>query len=407
MRDMSALNQVNLMNKIEKKILLWIEDHLLFMLFSICTLLGIIIRLALKDVVSGDFMAFLQPWYEEIAENGISRQVGDYNLLYQMIICAMTKVHIRPLYAYKIFSCFFDMILAITTSAIVGLNCEKSGKEKSVLTYCIIWLSPIIALNSAAWAQCDAIYTTFCLFAILTLERGKYSISLCLLGIAFAFKLQTVFVLPLFAFVYFTRRDFSVLRFFIIPLSMMGISIPAVLWGRNPIEVFTIYVSQTSTYQSISMNYPSIWLLLCKAGDASQYTYMKVPAICTTIFVLALIMFWWLQKSYRANGINLYIMAYLLCYTCVFFLPSMHERYGFLYEVLAIAVAVVVPKISLLSIGLICISMNTYGAYLFGSGENLLTLTWLNLAIYLVSIFVLGQELDTNTKEREAGLYER
>lgn len=59
MRDMSALNQVNLMNKIEKKILLWIEDHLLFMLFSICTLLGIIIRLALKDVVSGDFMAFL------------------------------------------------------------------------------------------------------------------------------------------------------------------------------------------------------------------------------------------------------------------------------------------------------------------------------------------------------------
>lgn len=85
----------------------------------------------------------------------------------------------------------------------------------------------------------------------------------------------------------------------------------------------------------------------------------------------------------------------------------MHERYGFLYEVLAIAVAVVVPKISLLSIGLICISMNTYGAYLFGSGENLLTLTWLNLAIYLVSIFVLGQELDTNTKEREAGLYER
>ena len=141
------------------------------------------------------------------------------------------------------------------------------------------------------------------------------------------------------------------------------------------------------------MNYPSVWLLLCKAGDASQYSTMKAFTICICAFALTLMMFWWIQKGYKAEGKNLYIMAYLLCYTCVLFLPSMHERYGFLYEILAIVLAVMIPKMTLLSIALICISMNTYGAYLFGSSENLLTLTWLNIVIYVASIFLLGKEL--------------
>ena len=394
------------MNEIEQKVLLWIEKHLLLILLVTCTLLGIIIRLALKDITSADFISFLLPWYEEISENGISKQVGDYNLLYQMIIWTMTKLHSTPLYAYKMLSCFFDIVLAVTACVIVGTNCKKFKKEKSALAYCIVWLSPIVFLNSAAWAQCDAIYSTFCLLAILALGCRKNNLSLCLLGIAFAFKLQAVFVLPLFLFLYFLRRDFSVFRFVLIPLSMIGISLPAVLWGRSITEVFTIYANQTNTYQSISMNYPSVWLLLCSAGDASQYSYMKTPAICISACVLALMMFWWLQKSYDAEGKNLYIMAYLLIYTCVLFLPSMHERYGFLYEVLAIILAVMIPKMIPLSIALIFISMSTYGAFLFGNASNLLTLSWLNLVIYIASIFVLEKKLAADAKER-AGLCSR
>ena len=220
-----------LMNKVERKIMLWIENHLSSILFVACTLGGIIIRFSLKDIVSGDFVSFLQPWYEEIAVNGISAQVGDYNLLYQVIICVMTKFYVTPLYAYKMLSCFFDLVLAVTTCVIVGMNCKRFKKEKAVLTYCLVWLSPIVALNSAGWAQCDAIYGAFCFLSILTLGQRKYNASLCLLGIAFAFKLQAVFMLPLFFFVYFVRKEFSILRFALIPLSMVGISFPAVLCG--------------------------------------------------------------------------------------------------------------------------------------------------------------------------------
>lgn len=239
----------------------------------------------------------------------------------------------------------------------------------------------------------------------MALDRRQYTAGLCLLGIAFAFKLHAVFALPIFLFVYFVRREFSALRFAFVPLSMIGISLPAVLLGKRSIlEIFTIYVNQTNSYQSIAMNYPSVWLLLCKSGDAAQYGYMKLPTICITVFVLVLLMLWWLKKGYKTEGENLYMMAYLLTYTCVLFLPSMHERYGFLYEVLAIILAVMIPKMIPLCIGLICCTLSTYGSYLFGNAANLLALSWLNLAMYMVSIFVLEKELAAGTKGKGNGM---
>ena len=132
---------------------------------------------------------------------------------------------------------------------------------------------------------------------------------------------------------------------------------------------------------------------------------MKLPTICITICVLALLMCWWLRKGYKPEGKNLYIMAYLLSYTCVLFLPSMHERYGFIYEVLAIILAVMMPKMAPLCIGLMYISLTTYGSVLFGNAENLLALTWLNSAIYVISIFMLDKEMSANTPQRADRLY--
>lgn len=393
----SSWRKIQPMNAKEEKLLLWINEHLPMVLLLFCTLIGVIIRFALKDVVSEDYVLHLQPWYDEIREHGISRQIGDYNLLYQMMIWVMTKFKVPSLYAYKLCSGFFDIFMAMTAFAAVQ---RLTGRvEKAALAYCAVWLSPIVFLNSAAWAQCDAIYSAFCLSAVLALEYRKYNVSLILLGIAFAFKLHTVFILPLFLFVYCARREFSILRFALVPLSMMGISLPAVIYGRRCItEIFTIYANQTSSYQSLSLNYPSPWLFLCQARDIDQYNCMKLPAICVSVCILALIMFWWLQKGYKAEGKNLYIMAYLLTYTCVFFLPSMHERYGFLYEVLAIILAAVMPKTAPLSVGLICISMCTYGSFLFGNEVNLSALSWLNLVIYIVSLFLLDREMAAAAK---------
>ena len=142
---------------------------------------------------------------------------------------------------------------------------------------------------------------------------------MCFLGVSFAFKLQAVFVLPLFLFVYFMERKFSAARFLLVPCTMVILSSPIVLWGRSLTEVVKIYFSQTGTYQAMSMNYPSPWLLLCQAWEQTQYAYLKKAAIVVTVFVLAVLMVWWIRRACAPTGKNLYMMAFLLVYTCVLF----------------------------------------------------------------------------------------
>ena len=109
----------------------------------------------------------------------------------------------------------------------------------------------------------------------------------------------------------------------------------------------------------------------------------------------------WIRKRYMPTGRNLIIMAFLLSYTCVFFLPAMHERYGFLYEILAIILAIVIPKTIPLAAMLIVISMNTYASYLFYAQTNYGTLIWFNLFVYLAYIFVLRKELVADNAESQ------
>ena len=231
------------------------------------------------------------------------------------------------------------------------------------------------------------------------LSNKKYNASMCLLGVALAFKLQAIFIFPLFLFVYFVRKEFSITKFLLVPISMIGISLPSLFWGRSILEIFSIYLNQTNTYQAISKNYPSFWMLMCKENDATPYKYMKLACICVAIFVLALLMYRWLKKGYSTNGKNLYMMAYLVVYTCVLFLPGMHERYGYVYEILAIILALLVPKMIPICIGLVCITLNTYGHYLFSLDINLMLLAAINTIIYVISIYLLDKEMNKTLKE--------
>ena len=107
------------MTTIERKILAAVDKHLPVLLMIGCTILGILIRVALRDIRSGDFELFLSSWYDEIGANGLSQQVGDYNFTYQFVIWLLTKIGTSALYSYKMISCIFDLVLAVTAAIIV------------------------------------------------------------------------------------------------------------------------------------------------------------------------------------------------------------------------------------------------------------------------------------------------
>ena len=393
------------MFKIEKRFLEWVEKHILLFCVIGVTLISMIIRYSFREIISNDAYWCLLPWYDVIKENGgiyaLGSQVGDYNMLYQFIIAVFTYLPIEPLSAYKLLSCIFDYLLAAAMGYFVYFFSEKDRILKGTMAYMLLLMSPIVILNSSYWGQCDAIYTFFCVASLLAFCRDKYKLTFVLYGVAFAFKLQAVFLLPFFLFAYFVKKKFSVLYFGIIPVMMVILSIPGLIMGRSVAEVFTIYLNQTGSYKSITMNYPTFWNLLQSANMDAFYINMKKPAIALTVVVIALLMVTWIVKKVPMTTRNMIYMAFLLAYTCVLILPSMHERYGYLYEILAILVAFLQIRTLPCLVGMYLASFAIYGKYLFMFEINLPALSIVNTLAYIGYIVILTREMFENGERAE------
>ena len=411
------------MFKFEKDLLNYIEKHLRIIVFIGITLAGFLIRASLRRFVSGDAACDLLPWYEQIKGaggfQGVGEQVGTYNMLYQFLIAVMTYLPIKPLYAYKILSCVFDYLLALVAAWLIydfskkesvgsisreeffseNLTLEKE-KWKAVIVYGLIVLSPIVFINSALWAQCDAIYAFFIFISFLLFCKEKYAKSFIFYGIAVAFKLQAVFLFPFFLFVYFAKKNFSIIYFLIIPVSMCIVNIPCLILGRGVMEIFSLYLDQTSEYGAMSMNYPSFWYILNNEVIEEGYEFYKDAAILFTACVLAGWMISWIVSRINLRNRNMLYMAFILVYTCVLFLPSMHERYGYVYEIMGILILFYNKKTLSLLILLHGISFMTYGFYLHGSAINMSVLSVVNFIVYVSYAFVLMKQLMEENKDK-------
>ena len=123
------------------------------------------------------------------------------------------------------------------------------------------------------------------------------------------------------------------------------------------------------------------------------YINMKKPAIALTVVVIALFMVAWIVKKVPMTTRNMIYMAFLLAYTCVLILPSMHERYGYLYEILAILVAFLQIRTLPCLVGMYFASFAIYGKYLFMFEINLPALSIVNTLAYIGYIVILTREM--------------
>ena len=388
------------MNALEKKFLSKIDQYFPVLVVFLVSVIACLLRYTLRHILTRDAIAFLLPWFEEISQKGLYTQASecDYNLLYQFLIWVMTRFPLEPLHLYKILSCIGDYLLAGFAALLVYQLDSKNRLWNSIAVYAAVLLNPVCFLNSAAWAQCDALFTSFAILGLYFLEKERYNWSLISLGISFSFKLQAVFFMPIYLFVYFTRRKFSIVRFSLIPAAMVATSIPLLFWGRNILETFYVYLRQSGAYTHMALNYPTFWTLVCSMTEPQHYFYLKKAAIMLTVCILAFFMILWLRKKYAAKGRNMLIMTFILIYTCVLFLPSMHERYGYPYEICAILLAVLIPKTVPLCLGLLLVSLCTYGTYIFEIPINYTVLAIANIALYVAYYYALKTELQESAQ---------
>ena len=314
----------------------------------------------------------------------LAEQVGNYNIPYQTLIALMTRLPILPIYAYKGLSILFDYALAIAVSA--GVYELTGNKTKASVAYACTVMLPMVLMNSAAWGQCDSIFTFFMVAAFVFLIREKYTAAFLLYGCSFAFKLQAVFFLPFLLFYYVWSKKISFWRFFLALIPILVFSLGALTQGRNVSSLFTIYRDQIAVEDPrISWNYPSFWLLLVKnipSDGSDHYQELHIMCLAVTILILGAVMLWMVQRK-EINRKTLLLLAVWMLYTCVFFLPSMHDRYAYPVVILTLLGCFLEPKLIPVALGHLILETEMYGSgLLFKVPLPWEVMTLINLACY-------------------------
>lgn len=368
------------MFKSERKIIEFCEKHYMLLGFIIISVLALLIRVSLFKFESGDYVLFLKDWFNYLKANGgfwaLKNYPGDYNAPYMTIMSLLTYIPINSLYSIKIVSVFFDFVLAVASAALVKEIIPKNKKFYSFLTYCIVLFLPTVVLNSALWGQCDCIYASFVILSLLYLIKEKYIPSFILLGIAFSFKLQFMFILPLYVVLYIVKKKHSILHFLIIPLTNMVMCIPALIAGKSLKDLLFVYLNQTSEYSSPVLNFSNI------------YNYLPIDnnsfGMIIAVFICALMLIYIIYKKVKFDNMKIITLGLWFVLIMTFVLPSMHERYAFVAEILLVIYFILNKEnLPLLLFTFICTIVN-YSSFLFRLNHNL------SIELAIINTILLG-----------------
>lgn len=383
------------MSIVEKKVLDFLIKNERVLFCGIITILAFSVRFSARKFESADYEVCLKGWYYYFCDNhglpGLREQIGNYPIIYQFFIALMTYIPINELYLYKFISIIFDYVLAV----VGGMLINVLTNEKNVFTrnfcaiYTVILFLPTVFMNSAVWAQCDSIYTAFIFLFLFCLFCQKYNLSFVFLGIAFAFKIQTVFIIPFVLTYYIVTKKFSITKLLISLFSFWIMSLPGFIYGRSFMAPFQ-WAFQLTDGGSMQCGMPNIWNII-----VGEYQFFSIYAIILTIVILGLGLFYILENQLDLNNKEL-LLLYLAwsIWTCVIFLPGMHERYSYmLCIVLLICVIYTKCKGIFLCffVEQICI-ISTYMQFLYSDGLNIKYVSLVYIGVYFYFSMIIHKK---------------
>ena len=304
------------------------------------TLLAMALRYLCMDFVSADYTVFLAKWVDFFRRFGgfsaLGREVGNYNIPYLYFLAAFSCLPASDLYLIKLLSIFFDVVLAYAAMRLLRRFTDSPARLLGV--YFTVLLLPTVILNGALWGQCDSIYTAFAVMGLALALEDRPGLSVAAIAVAFAFKLQAVFLLPVY-FLFLCSGRIRWYHLFVFPLTYLVLILPAVALGRPLADTVLLYVNQGYTVGS-GANYNSSSAFaffrdaspeLMRAGIAAAFALVAV----TYLLVL-------LRRKAGDPGVILTV-SLLFALGIPFLLPHMHDRYFFPADVLSAVYAFAVP----------------------------------------------------------------
>ncbi len=332
------------------------------------TLIGLGIRVILRVVITDDWLMYWDPWISDLKEMGFSYLATDrydYTPTFVYILWAISRLPINPMTAYKGLHCVLDFVAA----GILGKMIWKvtGSKRKGILSYGLFLIVPTIWANSALWAQCDIIFMTFLLLCFYFLFEERPCIAMFFYGMAFVFKLQSLFIFP-FLVILWVNKKVDLKHFLWIPALYFLSIVPAWIAGRPLMDLINIYMAQgAQDVWSLSIKWPNIYQII-----GNQFFLLEYASAGTWLIlgILMIILYAMAQKRYRITNEFIVQMALFFAILTPWFLPHMHERYGCVADILAIIYAMMNTKKFYFPLVQILVSFNSYMAYLSHLGSD-------------------------------------
>lgn len=328
--------------------------------------LALFVRVLCLDHITQDYELFLSRWAEAFRAGGgfdaVKENIGNYNAPYLYFLAAISYLKFPDLYAIKLFSILFDFLLAWGGLRLCRVFFPGDSLRPAA-AFCVLLLLPTVILNGAYWGQCDSVYAAFVLHALASALDKKSASSVLLLSVAFSFKLQTVFLIPLWCALWFGGRiKFRHLLLF--PVGYAATILPALALGKPLGDILGVYVGQMGEYADrLTLNAPSVYSLI-PYGTQADLKAAPVWGIATAfVLVLALLAFLFFRRGLLSDSAFL-TAGVVLAVGIPFLLPYMHERYFFLADVLTAVWAVSDPRRIFQAAGVQAASLSAYHAYL-------------------------------------------
>lgn len=323
-------------------LLLWreklFESKALFAAAFAFTALALVIRASLLDFESGDYLTFLAPWTQFFRDNGgfaaLRYSLGNYNPPYMYFLALFSYFDISELYLIKLLSVLFDVLLALACMKLLGLYTGSRAKLLGV--FLAVLFLPTVVINGAYWAQCDSIYAFFGIYALYLGLRGRGCASMVSLAACLAFKLQAVFIIPVF-FILLLAKKLRWRQLLVFPAAYIVFMLPALLAGRPFVETMTLYFAQAGTVgDAMNYNAPSLTSMFQWSGNTESWSTLLIAAA----FALVLASYAVAAVKRRELDDTVFLgFALLLAMGIPYLLPHMHDRYFFISGVLALVLA--------------------------------------------------------------------
>lgn len=338
----------------------WDRADILYLL--VMTVIGLAVRGILRVVTTVDWEMYWDPWISDLKEMGFSYLATDrydYAPSFVYILWVISRLPVNPMTGYKAIHMTLDFVAAAVMGRIVF---ETTGdKIKSFCTYGLMLIIPTIWADSALWAQCDIIFMLFVMLCFYYLFQERPNRAMFFYGLAFAFKLQSLFIFP-FLVILWVNKKVKIQHFLWIPGLYFLSIIPAWAAGRPLMDLINIYMAQgAQDVWSLSIKWANIYQII-----GNEYFLLEYAEAGTWLIlgILMCILFAMAQKRYRITNGFIVQMALFFAILTPYFLPHMHERYGCLADILAVIYAMMNGKRFFVPVIQILMSFTCYMAYL-------------------------------------------